>query len=97
MSNVNMGVGQAAPGWYDDGSGRQRWWDGSQWQQYAPESEHHSTGPMTASQVNVKREAVYTRQQKGHSLIKHLLLACIGIGLFTIPYYSISPNHYWHA
>jgi hypothetical protein len=24
-------------GWYDDGSGRQRWWDGSQWtDQYAP-------------------------------------------------------------
>lgn len=20
-----------APGWYDDGSGRQRWWDGSRW------------------------------------------------------------------
>lgn len=26
-------------GWYDDGSGRQRWWDGEQWtQHYAPES-----------------------------------------------------------
>lgn len=24
-------------GWYDDGSGRQRWWDGSQWtDQYQP-------------------------------------------------------------
>lgn len=21
----------AAPGWYDDGAGRQRWWDGEQW------------------------------------------------------------------
>ncbi len=21
----------AQPGWYDDGSGRQRWWDGQQW------------------------------------------------------------------
>lgn len=21
----------AAPGWYDDGAGRQRWWDGQQW------------------------------------------------------------------
>lgn len=27
-------------GWYDDGSGRQRWWDGQQWtEQYAPEAE----------------------------------------------------------
>lgn len=26
-----------APGWYDDGTGRQRWWDGSQWtDSYAP-------------------------------------------------------------
>ncbi|MGW9628703.1 DUF2510 domain-containing protein [Microbacterium sp. NPDC055521] len=26
-------------GWYDDGSGRQRWWDGEQWtEHYAPES-----------------------------------------------------------
>lgn len=23
------------PGWYDDGSGQQRWWDGNQWGQYA--------------------------------------------------------------
>ena len=22
---------QAAPGWYDDGTGKQRWWDGSRW------------------------------------------------------------------
>src|SRR5688500_11814096 len=21
----------AEPGWYDDGSGRQRWWDGTRW------------------------------------------------------------------
>lgn len=25
------------PGWYDDGSGRQRWWDGQQWGQFAGE------------------------------------------------------------
>ena len=39
----------------------------------------------------------YTRIQKGHSLILHILLLCVGIGFVTIPYYSISPNHYWHA
>jgi hypothetical protein len=38
----------------------------------------------------------YTRQQKGHSITKHLLLVCIGVGMITIPYYSFSPNHYWH-
>ena len=44
-----------------------------------------------------KDKALYTRQQKGHSIIKHILLCCVGVGLFTIPYYSLSPNHYWHA
>lgn len=38
----------------------------------------------------------YMRQQKGHSILKHIFLCLIGVGLFTIPYYSISPNHYWH-
>lgn len=42
-------------------------------------------------------KAVYTRQQKGHSLTLHILLAFLVIGLFTIPYISLSKNHYWHA
>lgn len=42
-------------------------------------------------------KAMYVRQQKGHSLILHILLLGIGVGFFTIPYYSISKNHYWHA
>lgn len=41
--------------------------------------------------------ASYVRQQKGHSLILHLFLIFFGVGLFTIPYYTISKNHYWHA
>ena len=41
--------------------------------------------------------AQYFRQQKGHSLVKHILLVFVGVGLFTIPYYSLSKNHYWHA
>ncbi|HWI30138.1 MAG TPA: DUF2510 domain-containing protein [Microbacterium sp.] len=24
-------MGNAEPGWYDDGTGRQRWWDGTRW------------------------------------------------------------------
>ncbi|UFS59064.1 DUF4041 domain-containing protein [Subtercola endophyticus] len=27
-------MANAAAGWYDDGSGRQRWWDGTQWTEY---------------------------------------------------------------
>jgi len=34
-----MTTPQSQPaGWYDDGSGRQRWWDGTQWGQYAAET-----------------------------------------------------------
>lgn len=45
-----------------------------------------------------KDGTVYVREQKGHSLTLHILLALFtGIGLFTIPYFSISKNHYWHA
>lgn len=44
-----------------------------------------------------KKEVQYVRQQKGHSLILHIILLCCGVGLFTIPYISISKNHYWHA
>jgi len=32
------------PGWYDDGSGQQRWWDGTQWGQYAPQMPMASPG-----------------------------------------------------
>lgn len=39
----------------------------------------------------------YMRQQKGHSLTKHILLIFVGVGMFTIPYISLSKNHYWHA
>lgn len=37
MSNAEQST--AAPGWYDDGHGRYRWWDGSSW------SEHYA-GPV---------------------------------------------------
>lgn len=39
----------------------------------------------------------YVRTQKGHSLILHIILCFFVVGFFTIPYYSISKNHYWHA
>ena len=40
--------------------------------------------------------ANYVRQQKGHSLTLHIILLFLGIGVVTIPYISISKNHYWH-
>ncbi len=44
-----------------------------------------------------KDGAQYVRNQKGHSLIKHILLCFVGVGFFTIPYISLSKGHYWHA
>lgn len=40
--------------------------------------------------------ARYVRQQEGHSLILHLLVGWLALYIPTI-YYTISPNHYWHA
>ena len=34
--------------------------------------------------------------RKGHSILLHLLLCCVVIGFFTIPYYTFSSRHYWH-
>lgn len=44
-----------------------------------------------------KVRASYVREQTGHSITKHILLCFVFVGMVTIPYYSISPNHYWHA
>ena len=39
---------------------------------------------------------VYTREQKGHSLLLHLfVIGPITLYALTI-YYAISPNHYFH-
>lgn len=49
---------------------------------------------------NVKQSrdrAQYVRQQKGHSLILNLLLIGPLTLWITTIYYSVSPNHYWHA
>ena len=43
-----------------------------------------------------RRITVEVSTQKGHSLILHLLLCAVGIGLFTIPYITLSSKHYWH-
>lgn len=39
---------------------------------------------------------IYTREQKGHSLIAHLLLGWL-VAYVDIIYISVSKNHFWHA
>ena len=43
-----------------------------------------------------RRVVVEVNTQKGHSILLHLLLCAVGIGFFTIPYYTLSSRHYWH-
>lgn len=52
---------------------------------------------MSEENLRGNDKAQYVRQQKGHSLIAHILLIFVGVGIFTIPYITISKNHYWHA
>lgn len=53
-----------------------------------------SHGPMTHNSLDVQRNVQYVRQQKPHSLTKHLLLGWILAYIPTI-YYAVSPNHYF--
>jgi len=93
-----------APGWYPHPQGvaaTDMYWDGNGWQesmirpQTPPPTRRSSRGPMTNSALDVKREVVYTRQQKGHSLTLHLLLGIVVLWVNVI-YISVSPNHHWH-
>jgi hypothetical protein len=43
-----------------------------------------------------KNEVSYVRQQKGHSIIVHLLLGVFVLWINVIVI-SVSKNHYWHA
>lgn len=55
--------------------------------------------PAVQKAVRIKQardRAQYTRVQKGHSLILHLTLGALVLWIPAI-YYSVSPNHYWHA
>lgn len=58
------------------------------------ESERNKTN-MTKQQQSTQGKQ-YVREQKGHSILLHIALMFVGIGFFTVPYYTISKGHYWH-
>lgn len=66
------------------------------------EMQGQGDAPIQAEQVQqpqvrqARDKSQYVRQQKGHSLTKHLLFGWIILWIPAI-YYSFSPNHYWHA
>lgn len=49
------------------------------------------------SEAKSKPDVKYVREQKGHSLTLWIFLSLCGIGIPWLIYYSVSPNHYWHA
>lgn len=51
---------------------------------------------MDTPQQSNRPKATYTREQKGHSIVKW---AIFGMFVLWIPaiYYTFSPNHYWHT
>lgn len=53
-----------------------------------------STSKQSPTVVTQKKTVIV--KQHGHSIVVHLILCCFGIGLLTIPYYTLSKHHYWH-
>lgn len=58
-----------AAGWYDDGSGRQRWWDGSQWTDQFQSAAPAPSTPASAAQPTgiieqIKADAVAGAQPR---------------------------------
>lgn len=75
------------PGWYDDGTGRQRWWDGQSWQQqYADEAGWRINPATGVKQYWDGRQWGIAKKPTNHVL--HLLLSIITVGLW-IPVWII--------
>jgi hypothetical protein len=99
------------PAGFYDHEGRQRWWDGTQWTEHyqtpapatavAPPSQPIQVTVQAPVQTDARKardKAVYTRQQTGHSLTLWIILSVLlFIPVFWLIYFSVSPNHYWHA
>lgn len=72
MTNV-----QTPAGWYDDGSGRNRWWDGAQWT-------HHFAPVANTQQPAVQQSTVVVPQRKMYKTSHgfHLVMSLITLGLW---------------
>lgn len=52
MTSGEGGAGPTPPGWYPDGSGGQRWWDGEQWTDHARPGVAPPRAPLAYSAAN---------------------------------------------
>ena len=109
MTDIDPTTPSGPPaGWYDakDGSSRQQWFDGIAWTDHfrskpvgtVPQQPTQATvaAPVLTDPRKARDKAQYVRQQRGHSIIKHVLLGTFILWINVI-YISASPNHYWHA
>ncbi|TDP27621.1 hypothetical protein [Nocardia ignorata] len=60
-----------------------------------PQAPHQGYPPQQAPAGRQQPPIVRSREQKGHSIIKHLFLGMFVAYIPTI-YYALSPNHYFH-
>jgi hypothetical protein len=83
----------APQGWYDDGSGKQRWWDGTQWTEHladpvAPESENAARvipEVSPAEPVAAKRNTRRNLWIIVGAVVVVLVLAIVGISVSGSP------------
>lgn len=76
----------APAGWYDDGSGRQRWWDGQQWGSFADEAYAPAPTTTTAPEAYAGASAVAAPPKKLNVLaLISAIVAAIGFIFACIP------------
>lgn len=76
----------APAGWYDDGSGRQRWWDGQQWGSFADEAYAPAPTTTTAPEAYAGASAVAAPPKKLNVLaLIGAIVAAVGFIFACIP------------
>jgi hypothetical protein len=75
----------AAAGWYDDGTGRQRWWNGTAWtDHYADQQRAQQPSYLVAAQPQYVPQQVVVNQRKVYKTSHgfHLIMSIITFGLW---------------
>ena len=75
----------AAAGWYNDGSGRNRWWNGREWtSHYADQLPQNRPAQAPAPQPQLVAQPVVVNQRKMYKTSHgfHLLMSILTLGLW---------------
>lgn len=82
MTTTAQGV---VPGWYDDGTGRYRWWDGNMWtNHYADQQQAQQPAQVVAVQPQYVPQQIVVNRQKVYKTSHgfHLIMSIITFGLW---------------